>query len=365
MAFIRQPGDGWDVPLEKFMANLDDIVSSNGQVKSLHKILNTNAPQVSKKEVTAREFLQSLSSNKIIRFSEYQSVFEEMELPIETEKNYKISVEDFLTQHKGVVSFNSVLQNQPSLANRKYTPSDVDPEKGLICLMVSEEVQHVISSDRETTYYGTMTMQIAAMAHSFLQDSSQDIYFNGYLDLRRHKLPYDSALSKGKPIILVSTGVGIAPHLSMLRMAKREKEEPNIALMVSGGRFETDELAYDKIQKLLANNASYRYVASRGDNAQNSDIRYVQDVLLEKQELVWTILSNKEGFLYICGLEGMERGVYETLEKIATNHGMEEKKWLDNLVNEKRVYASVSGLDRFYAKKWPKEFAKRYISNNS
>ena len=49
VAFIRQPGDGWDVPLEKFMANLDDIVSSNGQVKSLHKILNTNAPQVSKK----------------------------------------------------------------------------------------------------------------------------------------------------------------------------------------------------------------------------------------------------------------------------------------------------------------------------
>jgi sulfite reductase alpha subunit-like flavoprotein len=242
-------------------------------------------------------------------------------------------VEEFLEQPgiKGSISFAQLLANQPPLANRKYTPSRVDVEHGQIGIMVSEV--------HEGPYRGTSSGYLADLAKAF--DPAQTQTVNAFLDIREKKpikLPYDKA--GDKPIILVSTGVGIAPHLSMLRAT----EHPNVGLMLSGGRTADDELCGDEIRQLLGDHASnYNYVPSTQGH-------YVQAELLAQGDKVWDILHEQGGSIYLCGLEHMKDAVLNTLTLIGEQHGVNGQYWVSQLERHGHIFDSTSHPDRFMTK---------------
>lgn len=244
-------------------------------------------------------------------------------------EQWDMSVDDFLARHP--ITFDTLVACQPPLANRKYTPSDINPQKNEIRIMVSE-VTH-------GKHHGTSTGYLADLAKQFL-DTHTPHTLQGFLDLRKHKLPYHQG--KEHPAILISTGVGVAPHLAWLRQEVRAGHTPNVAMMLAGGRSQSDELHGDEIKTLLGAQASnYHYVASP---------KHVQDTLHEQQETLWNLLTKDHATMYMCGLEAMKHDVETTLKTIATEHGRDGEAFLAELKANKQFFESTSAPDRFYTK---------------
>jgi sulfite reductase alpha subunit-like flavoprotein len=242
---------------------------------------------------------------------------------------WDMSIDDFLAQH--AISFDTLVACQPPLANRKYTPSDINPQKNEIRIMVSE-VTH-------GNHHGTSTGYLADLAQQFL-DTNTPQKLQGFLDLRKHKLPYHQ--KQEHPAILLSTGVGVAPHLAWLRQEARAGHTPNVAMMLAGGRSQADALRSDEIKTLLgAQTSNYHYVASP---------KHVQDTLSEQRETFWNMLTNHRATMYVCGLEAMRHDVETTLKTIATEHGRDGEAFLAELKANKQFFESTSAPDRFYTK---------------
>ena len=50
---------------------------------------------------------------------------------------------------------------------------------------------------------------------------------------------------------------------------------------------------------------------------------YVQDRMLKRADDVAALLADRNTFIYICGLKGMEQGVEESFSKICAGKGMD------------------------------------------
>ncbi|MBN8543080.1 MAG: hypothetical protein J0M34_02325 [Alphaproteobacteria bacterium] len=248
-----------------------------------------------------------------------------------------IPVEEFLNLPgiKGRISFDKLLANQPPLANRKYTPSRVDTEKGRISILLSEVHAEAFLNEQSLICRGTSSGYLADVAAS-----DEQVSVKGFLDLRKHKLPYDYE----KPMVLLSTGVGVAPHLAMLREAEQKGLTPDVRLFLNGGRNAEDELCGEEIRSLMGDSAAnYQYIASREGG-------YVQDMLETNGDVIWKALHEDGGKLYMCGLEAMKVGVLNSLAEIGESHGINGEEWIAQLQSEKRIAESTSAPDRFRTK---------------
>ena len=286
-------------------------------------------------------------------------------IPAGQEDDYKkIPVEEFvnLPGMKGRISLEQLAYNQPPLENRKYTPSRVDPQKGEIGIMVSEVHQNVTLPDgRQLHGRGTTTGMLADMARDFLDDKPQAV--NGFLDLRKHKLPYNKETRDGKPDkpkILISTGVGIAPHLAYLRECHTKGVTPNVPLLLTGDRTEKDHLQEDEIRSYLPEGVLH-YAHSRPAQGEG---QYVGQALREHGAAVWKALQ-EGGSLYLCGREDMREQVDASLKHIAHEVGQipeaDTQLWLDTLYQKKgapkapkQIEESMSFDDRFFKEKYEK-----------
>lgn len=256
---------------------------------------------------------------------------------IKSDEYDTVPVDEFLNLPgiKGRISFEQLLANQPPLANRKYTPSRVDVEKGEISILLSEVHAEALLGENSIHARGISSGYLADMA-----ENPDGVLVKGFLDLRKHKLPYDYE----KPMVLLSTGVGVAPHLAMLREADEKGLSPDIRLFINGGRNPEDELCGEEIRERMGAQAdAYRYAPSRRDG-------YVQQVLETQGDAVWKALHEDGGKLYMCGLESMKDGVLESLANIGDAHQVNGAEWVAQLQSEKRIKESTSAPDRFRTK---------------
>ncbi len=357
VAFERQTDALFDQPIGAFMQRLRAHAEGDKATAQLYSQLSSHLPQTDTQE-TARSVLQRLSDRGVIRFSACQDMLQQMGVEIERAEDCNLPVEEWLTHHPGQISFDQLVQNQPPLANRKYTPSEVNKQDGTLSILFSE-VHAPDQADQSKQYAGTMTRQLTDIAHRLQQDPETPIAVDGYLDLRKHKLPYKQAQQEDAPMVLLSTGVGLAPHLAMLREANAEGYTPRVALFANGGRHAAEELCGDEVTHLLGEQAeAYQFVASA--EAAEGQPRYVQDLLQLQHENVWQALNEQGGHVYMCGLQAMQEGAEQTLAGIARQHGMADgQAWVQQLKDSGRLHASTSAPDRFYKDKWPKEVARR------
>jgi sulfite reductase alpha subunit-like flavoprotein len=269
------------------------------------------------------------------------------------------SVADMLTIFKGVVSFQALLANQPPLANRKYTLSDVNLEQGTIRIMVAD-VRHEVPhrqwlGEPEALLPhvhmpdGRATRQYRGAATRYILDSVDgkgDDEWIGFMDARKRKLPYP-AVDEARPALLVHTGVGLAPHMSYLREVARANGKSK-ATMIAGGKKPEDALMQEELNAYIKQGvlADYHYIPSRGGAADAP--RYVQDALRSKADDVWRMLEQEGGTIYVCGYERMLDGVRDSLRAIAKAHGADPEAWLAKLVENKQLQFSASEEGRFY-----------------
>ncbi len=272
-----------------------------------------------------------------------------------------LPVEEFVNLEgiRGRLSLSDLQKWQPPLENRKYTPSRVDLKKGEISLMVSDTPCSVQHPDGRTLHcHGSMMGYLSDVIDQFTP--SQQPVIHGFLDVRKHKLPYHKDEA---PKILIGTGVGIAPHLAYLRECAAEGKNPNVPLMIVGVRRESEQLRDNELRGYLPR-GTLQYAYSRPALGEG---QYVDTALKANAKTVWQALQ-AGGSLYLCGREDMRKGVDATLLDIARTEGgkslEDAKTWLKEVVynkdnpKEHLLEESMSFHDRFYEDKHKKRMAK-------
>lgn len=114
--------------------------------------------------------------------------------------------------------------------------------------------------------------------------------------------------------LFFATGTGIAPYRGMVKELLDEDLQNEIAL-VFGCAYRTDLLYANFFEPLNEKHANFHYLPyiSREDRHPDGSKKYVQTCLWDREELMDSLLEKNNTLLYICGLKGMETGIYRTL----------------------------------------------------
>lgn len=134
---------------------------------------------------------------------------------------------------------------------------------------------------------------------------------------RRFLLPENK---KAFNYVFFATGTGIAPYRGMIMDLMAEGVEGEI-ILVFGCPYRTDLLYPDYFEALDRDQKNFHYLPyiSREDRRSDGSKKYVQTCLLDDAKLLDPVLQQENTLLYICGLKGMESGIYRTLARKGLN----------------------------------------------
>lgn len=154
--------------------------------------------------------------------------------------------------------------------------------------------------------------------------------------------------------IFFATGTGIAPYRGMI-MELIEGGIENEILLVFGCPYRTDLLYPDYFEPLDKEHDNFHYLPyiSREDRRIDGTKKYVQTCLKDDADLTDPILKKDNTLLYICGLKGMESGIYRTL----ANKGF--KEYLD--IREPAIEKEPDEWDENDLKRYVKPSARTFV----
>lgn len=114
--------------------------------------------------------------------------------------------------------------------------------------------------------------------------------------------------------IFVATGTGIAPFRGMIMDLMRRNPLCSITL-IFGCAYRTDLLYDAYFRQVAKENPNFNYLISisREDPRTDGTKKYVQYQFVDEAALLNPILKQPNTLMYICGLKGMEVGIYQTL----------------------------------------------------
>lgn len=116
--------------------------------------------------------------------------------------------------------------------------------------------------------------------------------------------------------VFFATGTGIAPYRGMI-MELLEAGIENEIVLVFGCPYRTDLLYADYFEELDEEHSNFHYLPhiSREDRRPDGSKKYVQTCLIDEADRLDPLLEQENTLLYICGLKGMESGIFRTLAK--------------------------------------------------
>jgi len=114
--------------------------------------------------------------------------------------------------------------------------------------------------------------------------------------------------------VFFATGTGIAPFRAMILELLQRGITSHIAL-VFGCPYRTWLLYYEDFKKLDQEHDHIHYITAISREASRPDGTkpYVQTAIIDQAEVLQPILSKPNTLIYICGLKGMESGIYSLL----------------------------------------------------
>ncbi len=117
--------------------------------------------------------------------------------------------------------------------------------------------------------------------------------------------------------VFIATGTGIAPFRGMI-LDLIKQGMPSRVAMLMGTPYESDLLYDDDLRAWedQYENFSYHTAISRHTTRDQPSRLYVQDRLREDAKTLAPMLASERTLIYICGLAGMELGVFQTLARI-------------------------------------------------
>jgi len=135
--------------------------------------------------------------------------------------------------------------------------------------------------------------------------------------------------------LFFATGTGIAPYRGMIKELFEEEYSHDCAL-VFGCPYRTDLLYADYFEEMDRKHSNFHYIKSisRENRRRDGSKYYVQTQLEEKEELLLPILQKENTLIYICGMKGMEIGIYKQLVRLDLPEYVEIKKELPESLDD-------------------------------
>ncbi|MCA9273622.1 MAG: hypothetical protein KDA31_11325, partial [Phycisphaerales bacterium] len=117
--------------------------------------------------------------------------------------------------------------------------------------------------------------------------------------------------------LFIATGTGIAPFRGML-MDLYEHRGPESAALLMGTPYATELMYHDQFTLLERENKSFTYLTALSRERQKDCEQglYVQDRLETHREPMTEVLSRPNTLIYICGLVGMEIGIFQQMARM-------------------------------------------------
>lgn len=117
--------------------------------------------------------------------------------------------------------------------------------------------------------------------------------------------------------LFMATGTGIAPFRGMIKDLLYGPNGPTSSQihLVMGVPYTSDLLYDDFLQAAASEHANFHYhpVMSREPETQDTAPGYVHDYVARTPVLAQALLSNPRTLLYLCGLKGMQIGIFRYL----------------------------------------------------
>jgi ferredoxin--NADP+ reductase len=192
--------------------------------------------------------------------------------------------------------------------------------------LVSTTVKRTIEEFKEKIYLG--------IASNYLADLKPgDMVKMTGPSGRRFLLPENA---KDFNYIFFATGTGIAPFRGMILELFENSSYKNDCALVFGCPYRTDLLYAGFFEEMHKKHPNFHYLPtiSREDRRPDGSKYYVQTKILDDQELLNPILKKENTLIYICGLKGMETGIYMELLKQKLTEYVEIKKALPKDLND-------------------------------
>lgn len=114
--------------------------------------------------------------------------------------------------------------------------------------------------------------------------------------------------------LFFATGTGIAPFRGMI-MELFENGFQNECILIFGCSYRTDLLYADFFEEMEKQQSGFHYIKSisREERRKDGSKYYVQTMLDEKNQLIAPVLGKENTLIYLCGMKGMESGIYREL----------------------------------------------------
>lgn len=130
---------------------------------------------------------------------------------------------------------------------------------------------------------------------------------------RRYLLPTNA---KDFNYVFFATGTGIAPFRGMI-MELFEQGITNQVALVFGCPYRTDVIYPKYLHEMEAKHENFHYIKmiSREDRRSDGTKYYVQTAIDDHADILSPILGAENTLIYLCGMKGMETGIYQNLAK--------------------------------------------------
>ncbi len=151
---------------------------------------------------------------------------------------------------------------------------------------------------------------------------------------------------QNRNLIFVATGTGIAPYRGMLKEMFRSGYRGRVWLYFGVGY--SDAVLYDNEfnDYLKHKNFSYIKAISREEKNPIPEIvqtrenkMYVQVKMFQDKNRLKAVLQKPDSMVYLCGLKGMESGIFPVLETIGSESG--QLNFVAKLKAEQRLRVEV------------------------
>ncbi len=136
--------------------------------------------------------------------------------------------------------------------------------------------------------------------------------------------------------LFIATGTGIAPFRGMLMDLYGhdvdEQLHPRSATLIMGTPYATDLMYHDQLTMLERENPGMTYLTaiSRARQADSDQGLYVQDRLRTHREQMVELLCRPTTLIYICGLIGMEMGIFQQMARILPEEALGQYLRIDD-----------------------------------
>lgn len=208
---------------------------------------------------------------------------------------------------------------------RLYSVSSPTSGEGGKRHLISTTVKRTIDEFKDKIYLGVASNYLADLK------PGDKVKMTGPSG-RRFLLPENS---RDFNYIFFATGTGIAPFRGMIQELF-EEEYAHDCILVFGCPYRTDLLYPDYFEEMgkKQNNFHYLKCISREDRRPDGSKYYVQTKLMDEVGLLAPILKKENTLIYICGMKGMETGIYTELLKQGYEEYLDIRKKLPEDLND-------------------------------